>query len=41
MDNLVKVDDIIGRSLVVTEKADDLGKGDSPASKIDGNSGKR
>ncbi|XP_001600582.1 copper chaperone for superoxide dismutase isoform X2 [Nasonia vitripennis] len=41
MDNLLKVDDIIGRSLVVTEKADDLGKGDDPASKIDGNSGKR
>ncbi|XP_012142350.1 copper chaperone for superoxide dismutase isoform X1 [Megachile rotundata] len=41
VDKLIKVPDIIGRSLVVTEKADDLGKGGSPTSKIDGNSGNR
>ena len=41
MDNLLKVRDIIGRSLVITEKADDLGKGETPSSKVNGNSGKR
>lgn len=41
MDSLLKVQDIIGRALVVTEKADDLGKGQTPVSKINGNSGKR
>lgn len=33
--------DIIGRSLVITDKPDDLGKGNDHQSKIDGNSGKR
>ncbi|XP_043462972.1 copper chaperone for superoxide dismutase isoform X2 [Leptopilina heterotoma] len=41
LDNLLKIPEIIGRSLVITEKPDDLGKGDSPMSKIDGNSGKK
>ncbi|XP_076277820.1 copper chaperone for superoxide dismutase isoform X2 [Lasioglossum baleicum] len=38
---LIKIPDIIGRSLVITENPDDLGKGDTPGSKIDGNSGNR
>ncbi|XP_076654601.1 copper chaperone for superoxide dismutase isoform X2 [Halictus rubicundus] len=38
---LIKIPDIIGRSLVITESPDDLGKGDAPSSKIDGNSGNR
>ncbi|XP_008546076.1 copper chaperone for superoxide dismutase [Microplitis demolitor] len=37
--NDLKVTDIIGRSLVVTENADDLGRGQNSNSKIDGNSG--
>ncbi|XP_014215296.2 copper chaperone for superoxide dismutase isoform X1 [Copidosoma floridanum] len=41
LNSILNVDDIIGRSLVITEKADDFGKGDNPLSKIDGNSGKR
>jgi copper chaperone for superoxide dismutase len=41
INDLLQVGDIIGRALVVTEKMDDLGKGDTPASKINGNSGKR
>ncbi|XP_011501262.1 PREDICTED: copper chaperone for superoxide dismutase [Ceratosolen solmsi marchali] len=41
INDLVDVSSIFGRSLVVTSKMDDLGKGDDPASKIDGNSGKR
>ncbi|KAG9069883.1 hypothetical protein KI688_009208 [Linnemannia hyalina] len=36
----IKVWDIIGRSMVVTEKADNLGKGSCEASKEDGASGK-
>lgn len=35
----IKVWDIIGRSMVVTNKSDDLGKGSSLASKQDGGSG--
>lgn len=41
MDTLLKVHDIIGRALVVTERADDLGRGETSDSKIHGNSGKR
>lgn len=41
LDKLISVPSIIGRSLVVTEKPDDLGKGDNPVSKIDGNSGSK
>ncbi|XP_070570243.1 copper chaperone for superoxide dismutase-like [Ptychodera flava] len=38
-DRLIKVWDIIGRSVVVHANADDLGRGNNPQSKIDGNSG--
>ena len=41
MDRLVKVWDIIGRSIVITENEDDLGTGESKLSAVDGNSGKR
>ncbi|XP_011304094.1 copper chaperone for superoxide dismutase isoform X2 [Fopius arisanus] len=40
-DKVLNVDDIIGRSLVITEDSDDLGKGNSSTSKFDGNSGQR
>lgn len=40
-DKLLTVGDIIGRSVVVTENADDFGSGDNEQSKIDGNSGAR
>ncbi|KAK7580231.1 hypothetical protein V9T40_000860 [Parthenolecanium corni] len=40
-DSVLKVWDVIGRTIVVTENADDLGKGNNPQSLIDGNSGKR
>ncbi|XP_014251592.1 copper chaperone for superoxide dismutase [Cimex lectularius] len=40
-DKFVKVWDIIGRSIVVTSREDDLGKGKSEMSPIDGNSGER
>lgn len=40
VDNVLKVWDIIGRSVAVTEKCDDLGRGISPTSKVDGDSGK-
>ncbi|KAF8792532.1 copper chaperone for superoxide dismutase-like [Argiope bruennichi] len=39
-DNIVKVFDIIGRSLAVTAGRDDLGRGNNESSTIDGNSGK-
>lgn len=38
-DNQLKVWDVIGRSFVVHEREDDLGRGQHPQSKIDGNSG--
>lgn len=41
IDKFLKIPDIIGRSLIITENPDDLGKGDNPESKINGNSGKR
>lgn len=37
--NRVKVWDIIGRSMVITERQDDFGKGNTKESKWDGNSG--
>jgi len=39
VDRLVAVNDIIGRSVVVAEGPDDLGRGDTPLSKINGNCG--
>ncbi|XKL67413.1 hypothetical protein PGB90_002904 [Kerria lacca] len=41
IDNVLKVWDIIGRTIVITENADDLGKGTNQQSLIDGNSGKK
>ncbi|KAM9836897.1 copper chaperone for superoxide dismutase [Aulostomus maculatus] len=40
-DNQLKVWDVIGRSLVVDERQDDLGRGGQPLSKMTGNSGQR
>ncbi|BES92841.1 Superoxide dismutase [Cu-Zn] [Nesidiocoris tenuis] len=40
-DRLLKVSDVIGRSVVVTQNEDDCGKGSNEKSKIDGNSGNR
>jgi hypothetical protein len=40
-DKVIKVWDIIGRSVVVTDGADDLGRGNHPWSLQDGNSGQR
>ncbi|KAF6102564.1 copper chaperone for superoxide dismutase [Phyllostomus discolor] len=40
-DEQLKVWDVIGRSLVIDEGEDDLGRGGHPLSKITGNSGKR
>lgn len=40
-DELLKVWDVIGRSLVIDEGEDDLGRGGHPLSKITGNSGER
>lgn len=39
IDRVLKIDDMIGRSVAVTEKGDDYGRGSSPESKINGNSG--
>lgn len=39
--SLFQVWNVIGRSIVVTECEDDLGKGTDLQSKIDGNSGQR
>lgn len=41
MDKIISVYDIIGRSIVVTENADDLGRGNSERSLIDGGTGAR
>ncbi|XP_016766981.1 copper chaperone for superoxide dismutase isoform X2 [Apis mellifera] len=41
IDKVIEIADIIGRSLVITEKPDDLGRGTNPKSKIDGNSGNK
>ena len=41
VDPVIQVNDIIGRSVVVTENPDDLGRGGNEQSLIDGNSGKR
>ncbi|XP_071629776.1 copper chaperone for superoxide dismutase isoform X1 [Temnothorax longispinosus] len=41
IDKFLKIPDIIGRSLIFTKDPDDLGRGDSPESKINGNSGAR
>lgn len=40
-DSVLKVWDVIGRTVVVTENADDLGKGPNQQSRVDGNSGAR
>lgn len=40
-DRFIKVWDVIGRSVVVTDGADDLGRGTHPQSLKDGNSGQR
>lgn len=40
-DNVLSVGEIIGRSIVVTERADDFGLGNTENSLIDGNSGQR
>ncbi|XP_013144187.1 PREDICTED: copper chaperone for superoxide dismutase [Papilio polytes] len=39
VDNILKVWDIIGRSVAVTERRDDLGRGSSPESRVNGDSG--
>lgn len=40
-DKIISVYDIIGRSIVVTENADDFGRGNSETSLIDGSTGAR
>lgn len=40
VDKVLKVSDVIGRSLVVTDRPDDLGKGGNPESLISGNAGR-
>ncbi|CAH2253739.1 jg17922 [Pararge aegeria aegeria] len=39
VDNLLQINEIVGRSIAVTERADDMGLGSTPASKVDGDSG--
>ncbi|XP_068627283.1 copper chaperone for superoxide dismutase [Battus philenor] len=39
VNDVLKVWDIVGRSVAVTERRDDFGRGSSPESKIDGDSG--
>lgn len=41
IDKFLKIPDIIGRSLIITKDPDDLGRGNNPESKINGNSGAR
>lgn len=41
IDKVLTVSEIIGRSVVVTERADDFGDGSSETSLIDGNTGER
>lgn len=41
MDKVIKLWDIIGRSVVVTDGPDDLGRGNHPQSLQDGNAGQR
>lgn len=41
IDPILNVSEIIGRSVVLTENADDLGKGGHEKSPVDGNSGRR
>lgn len=41
VDKVISVSEIIGRSIVVTERADDLGCGNNEHSLLDGNSGQR
>ncbi|XP_037948081.1 copper chaperone for superoxide dismutase [Teleopsis dalmanni] len=41
IDPMIEVWDIIGRSVVITEHEDDLGRGQTPQSCIDGNAGRR
>ncbi|XP_050678799.1 copper chaperone for superoxide dismutase [Leptidea sinapis] len=39
VDNVLKVWDVLGRSVAVTSQRDDYGRGSTPVSKINGNSG--
>lgn len=41
LDRYLKVQDLIGRSVVVTADPDDLGEGNHGSSTLDGNSGER
>ncbi|KAM7344020.1 copper chaperone for superoxide dismutase [Cochliomyia hominivorax] len=41
MDNVLDVWEIIGRSVVITQNPDDLGRGQNEQSRVDGNSGDR
>lgn len=41
IDKFLKIPEIIGRSLIITNDPDDLGRGNNPESKINGNSGIR
>ncbi|XP_032528455.2 copper chaperone for superoxide dismutase [Danaus plexippus] len=38
-DSVLQIDELLGRSVAVTQRADDLGRGSSPCSKINGDSG--
>lgn len=40
VDNVLKVWDVIGRSLVIKEGVDDLGRGVAETSRVDGSAGK-